>query len=445
MGDARMAALTALLQVQDAEGYSNLVIDKVIRKASLDPRDAALATTLFYGVLERRITLDYLIAPFSKLPVGKLSSDVCNILRLAIYQIRYLEKIPVSAAVNEAVNAVKQTKSAKASGYVNGVLRAFLRGMDHVEMPDPKTNPLLAQSVEFSCPEWLIQLWSDSYGADCANALIRAMGEKPPLFVRANTAKISPEDLVGMLKQEGVNASLEESVPGALRLEHPGAVDRLEAFQNGYFHVQDLSSQLCCFFLSPKPGETVADLCAAPGGKTFTLAEWMQNQGRVLAFDQYKGKVGLIRKGAERLGLSVIQAQVRDASDPKQPLLNADCVLCDAPCSGLGIIRRKPEIRYKNPNDLDALPKIQRQILAQAARQVRVGGRLMYSTCSLNPAENGQVADWFLQQHPEFEPLPLPLSGVWQHAIPEPGHQLTLMPYVHPCDGFFVSAFQRVH
>lgn len=445
MPGARMAALTALLEVQENEGYSNLVIDKVIRRLSLDPRDAALATTIFYGVLERRIALDYLIAKFSKLPIAKLSPDVCNILRIAVYQIRYLEKIPVSAAVNEAVDAVKHSKSAKACGYVNGVLRALLRGLDQVEMPDPKTDPLLALSVETSCPEWLLQLWVDSYGKDCAYALARAMGEKAPLFVRANTTKISVEDLIGLLGQEGVTAAREDMLPGALRLGATGAIDRLDTFRKGYFHVQDLSSQWCCFLARPKPGEVVADLCAAPGGKTFTLAEWMQDQGKVLAFDLYKGKVGLIRKGAQRLGLSVVQAEVRDACNPQNPLLDADCVLCDAPCSGLGILRRKPEIRYKNPKDFKGLPDIQRQILAQAARQVRAGGRLIYSTCTLNPAENGQVADWFLNQHPGFAPLALALPQGFPRAVCEPEHQLTLMPHVHPCDGFFVSAFQRVH
>lgn len=445
MKGARTAALTALLQVQENEGYSNLVIDKVIRQASLDPRDAALATTIFYGVLERRIALDYWIAKFSKIPVGKLSPEVCNLLRMAVYQIRYLEKIPASAAVNEAVNAVKQTKSAKAAGYVNGVLRALLRGLDQVEMPDPQKDPLLALSVETSCPEWLIQLWEASYGKGCAHALVRAMSEKPPLFIRVNTTKLSVEDLVLLLEQEGVHVDIEEMLPGALRLSHTGAMDRLEAFQKGYFHVQDLSSQLCCWFLDPKPGEVVADVCAAPGGKTFTLAEWMQNQGNVFAFDLYKGKVGLIRKGAQRLGLSIVQAQVRDACDPMQPLLEADAVLCDAPCSGLGIIRRKPEIRYKNPKELKGLPDLQRQILAQAARQVRAGGRLLYSTCSLNPAENGEVATWFLQNHPDFAPLPLPLPEGFPRALKEPAHQITLMPHVHSCDGFFVSAFQRIH
>ena len=444
MKNARTAALAALIQVEDSEGYSNIVIDKTIRQSGLDPRDAALATAIFYGVLERRITLDHIIGQFSRLPLEKLSSEVINALRIAVYQIRYLEKIPHSAAVNEAVNSMKGTKSAKAAGYLNGVLRALLRGMDTIQTPDPKKSPLEALSVEASCPVWLIQLWIHAYGQDCALSLVHSLTEKPPLFLRVNTTKISAQDLMEQLRKEGAEAALVDWLPGALALEHAGAVDQLPGFAQGNFHVQDLSSQICCYLLSPKPGQTVADLCSAPGGKAFTMAQWMENQGRLLAFDKYKGKVGLIRQGAQRLGLSIIEAQTRDATRADLELLAADCVLCDAPCAGLGIIRRKPEIRYKNPKDLEGLPALQRTILEQAARQVKAGGVLFYSTCSLNPAENGQVADWFLEAHEDFAAMPLDLPEGIRRGITEPGNQLTLFPHIHGTDGFFIAAFRKL-
>ncbi len=444
MKNARTAALAALLQVEDSEGYSNIVIDKTIRQFGLEPRDAALTTAIFYGVLERRITLDYRIQQFSRLPLDKLSSEVLNALRIAVYQICYLEKIPHSAAVNEAVNSIKGTKSAKAAGYLNGVLRALLRGLDSISMPDPSQAPLEALSVEVSCPVWLIQLWINAYGQECALALVRSLAEKPPLFLRANTTRCSAQDLEKRFRQEGVEASLVDWLPGALALKDSGAVDQLPGFAQGLFHVQDLSSQLCCFLLSPKPGQTVADVCSAPGGKAFTMAEWMENQGKLLAFDKYKGKVGLIRQGAQRLGLSIIEAQMRDATRTDLEPLDADCVLCDAPCAGLGIIRRKPEIRYKKPKELEGLPELQRRILEQAARQVKSGGVLFYSTCSLNPAENGQVADWFLEAHGDFAAMPLALPKGMEHGIAEPDNQLTLFPHIHGTDGFFVAAFRKL-
>lgn len=441
--NARTAALSALLQVEDNEGYSNIVMDKTLRQAALEPRDAALATTIFYGVLERRIALDYVLAQFSHTPLERLSSEVLGALRIAAYQILYLEKIPASAAVNEAVRSVKQTKSQKAAGYVNGVLRSLLRGHGAISMPDPETAPLDALSVETSCPRWLIQLWMDSYGTDCALPLVRSLSQKPPLFLRVNTTKTTPEALTERLIQAGVSAKAVAWLDGVLMVEQSGAVDRLPGFAEGEFHVQDLSSQLCCALLAPQPGQTVADVCAAPGGKAFTLAERMENQGRLLAFDKYKGKVGLIRQGAQRLGLSIIEAQVRDATRADLEPLEADCVLCDAPCSGLGIVRRKPEIRYKNPADLQGLPALQRTILEQAARSVKPGGRLVYSTCTLNPAENDDVAAWFLREHPEFRAAPLSLPAGMVRAISEPEHQLTLFPHRHGTDGFFLVAFAR--
>lgn len=442
--NARQVALDALLQVETGQGYSNLVIDKTLKRDILDPRDAALATTLFYGALERRISLDYYLERFSKPPLSQLSPRVLAALRIAAYQILYLDKIPASAAVNEAVNCVKADKrTARAAGFVNGVLRSLLRGKEAVSLPDPARSPLEAESVEFSCPVWLLRLWHDAYGDGFTREMLQAFMEPPNLYIRANTCRISPGALQRRLAEEGVPAELVPDVPGALLLGRSGAVDSLPSFQEGLFHVQDLSSQLCCAMLDPKPGQTVLDVCAAPGGKTFTLAQRMENTGRVLAFDLHKAKVGLIRQGARRLGLSCVEAAVRDAAHPGEELPAADAVLCDVPCAGLGILRRKPEIRYKNPEDIQSLPAVQKQILAESAKCVRVGGILLYSTCSLNPAENRAVADWFEETHPEFVPDPLCLPAGQRRGIPEPPHQWTLFPHVNGTDGFFVARFCR--
>jgi 16S rRNA (cytosine967-C5)-methyltransferase len=444
MSNARVAALSALLQVEESEGYSNIVIDKTIRKSELNQKDAALATAIFYGVLERRMTLDYYLNHFSKIPLKTLSPEVLNILRIGAYQILFMEKIPHSAAVNEAVNsATGSAKLEKAKGFINGVLRSLTRNLDNLPKPDQKRSPLKAMSIEYSMPQWILDLWMKSYGIETTKQMVSHLQEKLPIYARVNTTKISTEELLQKLREEGVTAHPVTLLPDAIQLKGTGAVDHLESFQQGLFHIQDLSSQLCCRLVAPQPGETVADLCAAPGGKTFTMAELMNNQGKVLSYDKYKGKVGLIRKGAERLGLSSVEAWIRDSTNPEEALLNADRVLCDAPCAGLGIIGRKPEIRYKDKAELEGLPALQYTILEQAARQVKIGGTLAYSTCSLNPAENGDVANRFLQEHPDFVPVPLQLPKTVKRGFREPENQLTLLPHVNGTDGFFISLFRR--
>ena len=390
------------------------------------------------------MTLDYLIGHFSRIHIKNLSAEVLNILRIAAYQILFLEKIPHSAAVNEAVNcAAKSKKTAKAKGFINGVLRSLVRSLDDLPMPDPKRAPLQALSIEVSIPAWILEMWIKSYGRKNTEAMIEAFQKKSPLYIRVNTTKTTAEELKTILREEGVTAETVSLLPDALSVKGTGAVDHLKSFQEGLFHVQDLSSQLCCHLLSPKPGETVADLCAAPGGKTFTIAELMDNRGKVLSFDKYKGKVGLIRKGAARLGLTCVEAWIRDSENPEEELLSADRVLCDAPCAGLGIIGRKPEIRYKDKAELENLPQLQYTILEQAARQVKPGGILAYSTCSLNPAENGEVAERFLKEHPEFSPLVIELPKGVRRGIKEPENQLTLLPHINGTDGFFIALFRR--
>ena len=443
MKNARTAAYTALLQVDVNAGYSNIVIDKAIKEADLDQRDASLAAAIFYGVLERRITLDYIINQFSRIPVKQMTPDILEILRMACYQILYMEKIPHSAAVNEAVNMAKQTKGGKSPGFVNGVLRGLLRGKEQIQMPNEKKEPLHALSIMYSCPQWLIQLWQEAYGKEHTLGILKSFFDKPPLYARVNTTKITTEQLIERLEKENVCAKAVSWLPGAVELEQTGSVAHLQAYEEGLFHIQDISSQLCCSVLAPKPGQTIADLCAAPGGKTFTMAEQMENQGKLLSFGKYKGKVGLIRQGAKRLGLSIVEASIRDSSNPKEKLLFADGVLCDAPCAGLGIIRRKPEIRYKPQEELKDLPLVQRSILKEAAKQVKPGGTLVYSTCSLNPAENGEVADWFLKEHSDFKAKPLNLPASIKQVVDQSDNQITLLPHIHGTDGFFIAVFVK--
>lgn len=438
--DARTAALQALLQVEESEGYSNIVIDKTIRQMALPPREAGLASALFYGVLEKRIAIDWALNRFCKKPVEKLDAPVREALRLAVCQILYMDKIPDSAAVNEAVKACRQAGKSSAAGFVNGVLRNLLRQRENLPWPETGDEAL---SIRYGCPVHWIVFWRKAYGEEFCQKLLESLTTPPALYARVNPLRGSVEEFMEKAGEIGMQAVPVEAVPGAVRLEHTGSVAENPLYQQGWFHVQDLSSQVCVLQGAVRPGMRVIDVCAAPGGKTFTAAEYMENRGELLAYDLYKGKVGLIRSGAERLGLSCVQAAVRNAETPAFSPEPADVVFCDAPCSGLGILRRKPEIRYKKPESLLALPGLQKRILHEAAALVKPGGRLVYSTCTLNPDENGRVADAFLQEHPEFTPVPVILPAGMSRAVEEPEHQFTMTPFACGTDGFFVAVFTK--
>lgn len=444
MGNARNVALHALLRVEENLGYSNLVLDSALSHEPLSRQDKAFASVLFYGILERRITLDFQISRFSKIPLKKLSPIVLEILRMGFYQILFMEKVPESAAVNESVNLAKRNREGKSAGFINAVLRSLLRSGQRLKYPDEKKEPLTRFSVEYSCPPWMISLWQKSYGAECTLGLLKSLADQPPVYARLNNTRLREQECLETLCSEGFQPQPVDWPDHAALLGSFGAIRESAGYRAGLFHVQDLASQICCRLLDPQPGQRVIDVCAAPGGKSFTIAERMDNQGEVLSFDLYESRVGLIRKGAERLGLSIIKADVRDAASAKsEELPLADRVLCDVPCSGLGVIRRKPEIRYKLPSALDSLPDLQYLILCRNSNFVKPGGLLFYSTCTLNPAENAEVANHFAEEFRDFEPFCLKLPVKIGHAFAEPENQLTLMPHLHGSDGFFIAAFQR--
>jgi 16S rRNA (cytosine967-C5)-methyltransferase len=443
MGTARSAALRALLRVEKENGYSNLVLDGALEGLPFGSRDRALATAIFYGVLEHRITLDYIIGLYSRIPVLKLSPAVREILRMGVYQIRYLERVPNSAAVNESVKLAKTNGETRAAGFINAVLRALLRGPDRIKLPDAYKEPIKYRSAAFSCPEKLITFWQKAYGETCTDRILGSLLEKPDIFIRVNNTRISEEQLLERLGSEGVKAKRVLWPDNALRLKNPGEIRRLSCYQEGLFHVQDLSSQICCRILDPQPGERAIDVCAAPGGKTFTMAERMENRGEISAFDLYPARVRLVQKGACRLGLSIVRSAARNAAESESSPVPADRVLCDVPCSGLGVIRRKPEIRYKFPSSIDSLPDLQYRILCRSSGLVKKGGMLVYSTCTLNPEENSGVADQFIRDNSDFEPFGLPLPESIRREIPERDNQITLMPQMYGTDGFFIAAFRR--
>lgn len=441
MKSARFVTLSALLKMDLNDGYSGIVFNEEIKRSGLDVRDIAFCGNLFYGVLEKKITLDYIISLHSKMPINKISIDILNILRMGLYQILYMDKVPDSAAVNESVKLVKAVKKYSASGFVNGILRSFLKNNKEYNFPKDKIKSLC---IKYSCPEWIINLFMKSYGKDNTIKILESLNGRPPINIRVNNLKVTTSELIRKLASSGVSAKQVEVIDGALTLENTGAIETLDCYRKGLFHVQDLASQICCKALSVEPSQTVLDICASPGGKSFTMAEIMENRGEIFSFDIYNSKVELIKKGAKRLGINIINSSIRNATCENSILPLADRILCDVPCSGLGIIRRKPEIRYKDKNLIGGLPALQYDILCKSCKFLKVGGIIVYSTCTLNPAENNNVADKFLIEHSNFEPINLSKIGI-KRAVPEKSNQLTLLPGIHDTDGFFISAFRRVN
>lgn len=436
MADPRLTVVKMLMKMESSEAYSNLLLDHAFNEAELSDRDKAFAAALFYGVLERRLTLDHVIRTNSKIAFEKLDKAAVQILRTGLYQLLYMPSVPESAAVNESVKLCKKLKCFSAQGFVNGMLRSFIRSGKKISYLG--ISPEKRLSVEYSCPEWLTEKFISEYGMDFAVRALKASVGKPPVYARVNVLRTTTDKVIAELSKHRIKAAPYPGLVNCIRLEKAGDIEKCAPFRQGLFHVQDISSQLCCLTLRPVVNETVLDVCAAPGGKSFTLAELMGNNGKLYSMDLHDMRVGLIEDGAARLGIKIITAMQNDASKFNGALPQADRVLCDVPCSGFGVIRRKPEIKYKPPEEFAGLPEIQYQILETSARYVKSGGTLVYSTCTLSRAENDDVADRFAASHPEFMPIvqPVPLSA--------PGdYKRTYCPDENGGDGFFTASFRR--
>ncbi len=386
MGNPRRLALDSLKKCARDGKYVNLEVLSSLSDTRLEARDKALYTALVYGVIEKSITLDYLISGFSRLPLERLDSDTLNALRLGLYQIIYMDRIPGFSACDEAVKLVPRS----AKPYVNAVLRSALRCDLNEKI---RCAPL---SVRYSVPDWLIELWQKGYGEEKTLEILEGFLKRPPMTIIVNTLKTNNGELLGR-----IDAQPHPELDGILFAK--GNVEELYGFDKGFFFVQGSNSYRAVRALAPSSDELVIDTCACPGGKSFTSAILMGNKGKIYSFDLHASKLSLINKGAERLGIDIIETAVSDARAPRAELVGrADAVICDVPCSGLGIIAKKPDIKYKSPNDIERLPEIQFDILTASSEYLRVGGRLLYSTCTLNPDENERVVDKFLAVHPEF-------------------------------------------
>ena len=458
----RCLALNTLLAVERGR-YGSIAVDTALRRHPMSDPDRHLYTALVYGVTERKSTLEYLLSKFSSRPIEELDDTVRVALCMGLYQLIYLDRVPDHAALDETVSLVPR----KVSGYVNAILRAYLRFEASLpRLPDggkqPRENrlttpaawmerfpdlsdPMRALSVCCGVPLSLCETFVDALGYDRALSALFAFGDKPPITVRVNTQKTTAEALTAELTAAGLTVLPSLYAPHALRVPE-GAITATDAFARGDFFIQDEASQLCVAVLDARPGDVVVDTCACPGSKSFGIALAMENQGEVHSFDLHKSKLSLITSGAERLGLTVITADERDARNPDPSLLGrCDRVLCDVPCSGLGVIAKKPEIRHKDLTESARLPAIQAAILEASAGYLKPGGVLVYSTCTVLPAENQNVVRAFLVAHPEFEPFEFafPTEDATVTDIVSEEGMVTLLPDRNRTDGFFIARLRR--
>lgn len=436
MISSRKAAVSTLLKTAQSRGYSNIELDAAIKKFNLSGVERAFFTALFYGVIEKKITLDYIISRLSSRRLDDIDIKVLTILETGIYQLRYMDKVPESAAVNESVKLCDEFYAPKNSGaFVNALLREYIRKKDEIPFPDRKKEYIKYLSVTYSVPAWLCEKWSREYGPECEK-LLESTTYSPRMTLRVNTLKTSADELISSLASLGVKAEKTKFAPNGVRLLGAVPTEKLDA-NSGMFFVQDEASQIAVAALGATAGDTVIDCCAAPGGKSFGAAMSMENTGKVFSFDLHKSKMSLIEKGAQRLGITIISADVQNGALHRDGMPEADKIICDVPCSGLGVIAKKPDIRYKSPEEFEKLPALSLKILETAATYLKSGGDLVFSTCTLSKDENENVAKEFLGSHHEFSLRPFEVGGLKSDGM------LTLLPHVHKTDGFFIAKLHK--
>lgn len=436
----REAALDALLAVDTREAYAALAVDAALRRRRLAVPARGYVTEAVYGTLRRRGTIDWMLGQCSDRPLESLHPAVRNALRLAVYEMCFMRTVPGPVACHEAVALTKRRGPREAAGFVNAVCRTVLRRhqADEWAWPSVAEDPVAALSVLTSHPEWLVRRWVERFGVDEARALCEANNDTPPLHLRTNTLKIERRRLAAMLQAGGADVVLGRWAPEALHVTGLGRVADNAAFQAGLFAVQDEGAQLVSHALEPRPGQRVIDLCAAPGGKTTHLAQLMDNQGIIVAVDVHENKLALVRESAARLGVRIIDTVAGDGREMPGRSAPADRVLVDAPCTGLGVVRRRPDLRWRPREEaLADLARQQEELLAAAAALTVPGGLIVYSTCSTEPEETVDVVARFLAVHREFAAEPPPPGTC------KAGAGGYLFPHRHGTDGFFVARLRR--
>lgn len=440
----REIVLEVLLEITEHGMYSHIVLRDVLNKYQyLEKKERSFITRVTEGTLEHMMEIDYILDQFSKVKVKKMKPVIRNIMRSAVYQMKYMDSVPVSAACNEAVKLAVRKGFGSLRGFVNGVLRNVARNLDQIAYP---TEPRQRLSIQYSMPEWILNLWLKAYDSDIVEQMLQAFQRETPLTIRCNLRMVTPKQLKEHLEAEGVTVKVHPYLEYAFHISGFDYLGDLESFQNGEFSVQDISSMLVSELAGPKEGDYVIDVCAAPGGKSLHMAEKLNGSGHVEARDLTEYKVGLIQENIERTGLSNVEAVQQDALIFDETSVGkADIVLADLPCSGLGVLAKKTDLKYKATKEgADSLAKLQREMLKNVQAYVKDEGKLVYSTCTINPAENMDNVHWFLNEYPEFELIDIYglLCEELQKDVKENGC-IQLLPGVHQSDGFFLACMKK--
>jgi 16S rRNA (cytosine967-C5)-methyltransferase len=429
MANPRALALNALVQIEQKKAYSHLILNQTLNQhPDMDERDKSLLTELVYGTVQHKRLLDFYMEPLIKQGLDQLDDWVRQLLRLSVYQLAFLERIPAHAVVNEAVNLAKKKGHRGIQGLVNGVLRNILR---HPFRPlEEIRDPIDRLGVKTSHPTWLVKRWVNQYGLSITEKICQANNERPHFTVRTNSLKSTRKSVITKLCNAGYQAEESERSPYGITIANPANITRTSLYEQGYFTIQSESSMLVAPLVDPKPGMKVLDACAAPGGKTTHLAELMQNQGTIIAYDIHKHKLRLVRALAERLGLTIISTHHGDAAQVSAHRWGYfDRILLDAPCSGLGVIKHKPDLKWnKKPDDIKKLADLQNELLKGVSQVLKVGGELVYSTCTIDKEENQYLIERFLSEHPHF------------HLV---GNMEQIFPYDFGSDGFFMVKLRK--
>ena len=438
--NVREIVYSSLLKCEKNKSYPNIEIDSAIEKYGLVGVDRSFYTALVYGVIEKLITLDYIIKLYSSRDIEKIDNEIKVILRMGIYQILFMGSVPDHAACNECVELCRKNNKKSAMGFVNALLRETVRKKEKIEYPNKEKDPTKYLSVVYSYPEWLCSMWSCDYGFEKCERLLSSLNDIPDITLRVNTLKTDVEGVLSFLEENGVKAEKGLYSKNAVRLLQPCPITSLDIHKDGRVFVQDEASQICAEVLGAQAGDSVIDTCSCPGGKSFSVAINMKNEGKVRSFDLHGNKLSLVEKGAKRLGIEIIETKEHDGSVCAEEYVGKiDRVLVDAPCSGLGVIAKKPDLRDKEKSAIERLPQIQYKILDAASNYVKDGGVLVYSTCTVNKRENEEVARRFLEDHAEFEAFDFELEC----GISSVGGMLTLYPDTTKTDGFFISRFKK--
>jgi 16S rRNA (cytosine967-C5)-methyltransferase len=443
---ARQAALKALTRVEADDAFVNLALSEAICAKQMDPRDIGLATEITYGVISYRLTLDWLIAQAARRPAEKLDPLIRRILRIGFYQLFYLDRIPAPAAVHTTVELVKAGKKRGLASFVNGVMRGALRSKDKLPWPKKEEDVVAYLTLKYSHPDWLVKRWLGRFGAQETEELLAANNRPAPVSVRVNTLKTDRDKLLESLCGAGLEAETGDVVSEHVIVKGGGRLTGLDVYRQGHFQMQGESAMLTSHILSPQPGMRVLDGCSAPGGKTTHLAALMDNRGEIIALDIHPHRLELVEANCRRLGIGIVKTMCLDAQEADGDKLGSfDRILLDVPCSGFGVIRRKPDLKWRRKEeDIRELANVQQKMITACSALLKPGGALVYSTCTNEPEETWDVVNALLDGNgsmasDDIRPF---LPQDWRVDAKDRGIQL--YPHVHGVDGFFISRLKKI-